>query len=145
MHTDADDTHRSCCSSRGMHSGTTTTADDVANVVTSMLPLFGLPSSLAHTLWLRLRRVALICECFGHDAKAWSGTIFSWATLGKAGNCGTMGVAGSGCEGSFAHIRGERPCGFATALAGVHAGEDKVETIRRGALERDDRFLRVGR
>ncbi len=33
MHTDADDTHRSCCSSRGMHSGTHSTVTPMATVV----------------------------------------------------------------------------------------------------------------
>ena len=61
-----------------------TLTDDVTSIVTGIIPIVGLPASLGHQMWLRVRRVSLICEIFGHDAKSRVADMLSWGTIGKA-------------------------------------------------------------
>lgn len=85
-----------------------TAVDDVASIIANCLPFVGLPISLAHTLWLRLRRVCLICECFGHNARARVSDILSWAALGK-------GSAADSCEAAVElvwHVLADGVLGF---------------------------------
>ena len=63
---------------------------DAASLVMSMIPFVGMPSSLGYALWLRARRVCLICEIYGHDAKAHVGDILSWAAIGKGSTTDTL-------------------------------------------------------
>ena len=116
-----------------------TLVDDVAGVVTGMLPIVGLPVAFGHTLWLRLRRVAIICELAGHNARARAADIFAFTFTGKGASGDAASAAPPGLENAVSTVWLTLAVDAITPIVPVGAITRKLtgadSKIAKGALE----------